>query len=131
MESDIERDENLDEYLWPLTGAVPAVDWSSLSDELQIRTRLAEIITHVRTTHLARRLRRLGTRPSATLVQATTQALITGPVDGQPWEQTLKEPVPRALCDEWADLGERLQRISQERARTRSDGNRNFSAGER
>lgn len=121
MREETERNEQFDEYLWPLSGEVSAIDWSSLAEELQIRERLSEIMAHVRAAHLTPRLRRLGVQPSATLVQATTQALIAGPVDGRPWEQTLKEPVPRALREEWTELAERLRRLNQERATSRAN----------
>jgi hypothetical protein len=98
----------IDEYLWPLTGETAAVDWASLLDELRIRERLAEIMAHVRETHLERRLRRVGVPSSA---PALTQNIIAGPEGGPPWAQTLKEPVPRALREEWSQLATRLQAL--------------------
>jgi hypothetical protein len=102
----------IDEYLWPLTGATAAVDWASLVDELRIRERLAEILAHVRETHLEPRLRRVGVPSSApALAQALTENIIAGPEGGPPWAQTLKEPVPRALREEWCQLAARLQAL--------------------
>lgn len=110
MSRDSETHE-IDEYLWPLTGDVSVVDWDALTEGLQIRQRLGEILMHVRTTHVRPRLQRLGARPAMHVVQAATQAVIAGPQDGPPWEQRLQEPVPRALRDEWEQLTQRLRQL--------------------
>ena len=101
----------IDEYLWPLTGDLSPINWEYLSEELHIRERLAEIMTHVREMHLAPRLRRLGLRNASAMAQTVAQAVIAGPENGPPWMQTLKEPVPRALRDEWTQLTQRLREL--------------------
>jgi len=112
MRSDDDRIEmGVDEYLWPLTGDLSPIDWEYLSEELHIRERLAEIMTHVREMHLMPRLRRLGPRVTSSMVQSVAQAVIAGPEAGPPWAQSLKEPVPRALRDEWNQLAQRLREI--------------------
>jgi len=110
-------DLEIDEYLWPLTGALWAVDWQLLAEELQVRQRLAEIMTHVHAMHLDPRVRRLGTRASAADVSAVCQSIVSGPDDGPPWTQTLHAPIPRALREEWERLGQRLQEIARDRGR--------------
>jgi hypothetical protein len=109
------RTPEVDEYLWPLTGELWPIDWSSLAEEIHIRERLAEIAAHVRDTHLRPRLRRLGPAPSAALVAAMTQSIVDGPADGPLWAQVLKDPVPRALREEWARLTQRLRAIDSQR----------------
>ena len=102
----------IDEYLWPLTGETAAIDWPSLVEELRIQERRAEILAHVRETHLEPRLRRVGVPTSASaLRQALTESIIAGPEGGPPWAQTLREPVPRALREEWRQLAARLQAL--------------------
>ena len=98
----------VDEYLWPLTGETDQIDWSSLTEELEIRRRLAEIAAHVCMVHVRPRLARWRGQMYPALTQAIRQGVIAGPEDGAPWEQTLKEPVPRALREEWAELARRL-----------------------
>jgi len=123
MRTDTEHtDTAIDEYLWPLTGDLTAVNWEALAEEMQLRERLAEITAHVRELHVQPRLRRLGTQPSPTLVRAMTEGVITGPEGGPPWLQTLREPVPRALRDEWATLTERLRAIDERRRRAPTSG---------
>ncbi len=112
MQSDEDRLETeIDEYLWPLTGDLSPINWEYLSEELHIRERLAEIMMHVREMHLTPRLRRLEPRLASTVTQAVAQAIIAGPENGPPWAQTLKDPVPRALRDEWKQLTQRLREI--------------------
>src|SRR5262249_37180563 len=106
---------DIDEYLWPLTGALTAVDWLALTEELHIRKRLAEIAAHVREFHIAPRLRRGGPPSSPALVRAIKESVIAGPGDAPPWEITLKEPVPRALREEWRQLAARLQTIEEQK----------------
>ena len=102
-------ESEVDEYLWPLTGDFLSVNWQLLAEELHIRTRLNEILAHVREVHIRPRLRVLGPCPSPHAIRATTQAIIAGPDDGPLWMQTLHHPVPRALREEWAMLAERLR----------------------
>lgn len=118
MGHDADNVRQFDEYLWPLTGEPWWVDWAALTEELQIRQRVAEIMTHVRETHLQPRLRRLGTSPPLARVTAVTQSVIAGPQEGPVWAQTLKAPVPGALRDEWAQLTERLRVLEQQRTRS-------------
>lgn len=107
---DGERSEyEVDEYLWPLTGNLLSVDWQVLADELHVRTRLNEILAHVRELHVQPRVRRLGVGASVSAISAVTRAIIAGPDGGPPWTQTLKEPVPRALRQEWTKLAQRLR----------------------
>jgi len=101
----------IDEYLWPLTGDMSQVDWTILTEELRVRARLAEIIAHVRELHVQPRVRRLGRRMSPALIVALTADIIAGPADGPPWLQTLHEPVPRALREEWSALARRLREL--------------------
>lgn len=113
MPNDYESyDTGIDEYMWPLTGAPTPFNWQALSEELEIRTRLGEILAHVRNMHIAPRLRRLGPRPSPDRIRAAEESVISGPVDGPVWIQTLHEPVPRALRDEWRALTQRLSVIT-------------------
>src|SRR5260370_12317353 len=91
----------VDEYLWPLTGSTAYVDWNALAEELRIRKRLGQITAHVHEMHVHPRLRRFGSRLSSTAIAEITAGVIVGPPDGPPWLQTLKEPVPRALREEW------------------------------
>ena len=74
----------IDEYLWPLTGVTEPVSWETLAENLPIRNRLAESRAHVSEVHV------------------------------QPWLQTLREPIPRASCDEWNKLAERLRDIEMQ-----------------
>jgi len=101
----------IDEYLWPLTGDMSQVDWTALTEELRIRARLGEIMGHVRERHVQPRIRRLGQRTSQAAIDALTARVIAGPADGPPWLQTLHEPVPRALREEWSDLARRLHEL--------------------
>jgi hypothetical protein len=106
---DDQVETEIDEYLWPLTGDLSPINWEHLSEEMHIRERLAEILAHVREMHVVPRQRQLGPRVApATIVQA----VIAGPENGPPWEQTLKEPVPRALRDEWNQLAARLRTLA-------------------
>ena len=105
----------IDEYLWPLTGEVSSMDWQPVVEELQIRQRLADIMAHVREMHVRPRLARLGPRASETMRCAVTESIIDGPEGGPPWTQTLREPVPRGLRDEWNQLAGRLCEIEQRR----------------
>jgi hypothetical protein len=106
-----EAGDEFDEYLWPLTDATWPLDWSRLADEHRLRQRLDEILTHVEALHVTPRLRRLGANASATARLALTQSIIAGPLDGQPWERTLREPIPRALREEWQRLGAELRAL--------------------
>ena len=115
-------DTEIDEYLWPLTGDACSIQWEYVTEELQIRQRLAAIMAHVMETHVRPRVRHLGARASSTYSRSIEQSLIEGPEDGPPWTRTLKEPIPRALREEWAELAERLQLLNSSRnpARPRS-----------
>lgn len=104
-------DTEIDEYMWPLTGEATVFNWSVLAEEVEIRTRLGEILAHVRDMHIAPRLRRIGPRPSPDMIRAVEENVIDGPTAGPLWAQTLKEPVPRALRDEWQELTRRLSQI--------------------
>ncbi len=105
----------MDQYLWPLTGESAAIDWESLVEELRIRERLGEILAHVRATHLGPRLRRLRVSTvTPALMQAITESVIAGPHNGPPWAQILKEPVPRALREEWNELAARLRDLHRD-----------------
>jgi hypothetical protein len=124
MRSDDDRPEQIDEYLWPLTGDLSPINWEALAEELHIRDRLAVILAHVREMHVEPRLRRMGPRASG-VARAATAAIISGPEDGPPWLQTLKEPVPRALREEWTRLARRLCELAntrQQAATTRRVG---------
>ena len=101
----------IDEYMWPLTGEPTAFNWTALTEELEIRTRLGTILAHVRDMHIAPRVRRLGPRPSRDLIRAVEESVIAGPEAGPLWTQTLREPVPRALRDEWGELTRQLRAI--------------------
>ncbi len=111
------QDLEIDEYLWPLTGALWAVDWQLLAEELQVRRRLVDIMAHVRAMHLEPRTRRLGARASVTSVRAVSESVISGPEQGPPWMQTLHEPVPRVLREEWRQLSQRLHAIVRDGGR--------------
>lgn len=112
MSGSYETYENaIDEYMWPLTGESTAFDWSALTEELELRARLGTILAHVRDMHIAPRLRRLGPRPSPDQIRAVEASVIAGPTAGPLWAQTLREPVPRALRDEWQELTHRLSTI--------------------
>jgi len=120
-------DADIDEYLWPLTGALGAIDWSALTEELRIRKRLAEIAAHVRERHIAPRLRRCGPQPSPARVQAINESILMGPNEGPPWEITLKDPVPRALREEWHHLAEGLRGLEAQKRRAARSGARKRS----
>jgi len=77
---------------------------------------LGEILAHVREHHLRPRLRRLG---AAVPADVATQAIIAGPADGPPWLQALKEPVPRALREEWQELTRRLRALYEQGSASR------------
>jgi len=116
MEPDEYRtDTEVDEYLWPLTGDASCVRWESVTEELHIRQRLAEILAHVRETHVQPRLRRLGVSANSAGSRSITESIIAGPGDGPPWAQALKEPVPRALREEWNELAQRLRDLNKPR----------------
>jgi hypothetical protein len=102
----------IDEYMWPLTGDSTSFNWTALTEELEIRTRLGAILAHVRDMHIAPRVRRLGPRPSRDRLRAVEESIIAGPAAGPLWAQTLQEPVPRALRDEWRELTRRLSEIT-------------------
>ncbi|MBI4515739.1 MAG: hypothetical protein HY699_07980 [Deltaproteobacteria bacterium] len=101
---------NFDEYLWPLVDEVWPMDWDRLTAEHRLRLRLREILAHVQETHVAPRLRRLGAAATVAAAAHITQQVISGPPQGEYWERTLHGPVPRALCDEWAELAGQLRR---------------------
>jgi hypothetical protein len=105
----------VDEYLWPLTGEASPIDWILLTEELGIRSRLLEIMAHVRAAHIEPRVRRAGASPSTPLGQAIAGAIVTGPPNAAPWQQVLRAPVPRALREEWTALAERLREIETSR----------------
>jgi len=102
---------DFDEYLWPLTDSVWPVNWSRVTEEHRLRQRLQEILTHVEETHVAPRVRRLGVQASPAVMAAIKQAVIAGPLDGPLWERTLRDPVPRALQDEWLRLRDELRAL--------------------
>jgi hypothetical protein len=108
-------DIEVDEYLWPLTGEPPSIQWELVTEELRIRQRLAEMVTHVREMHVRPRLRHLSNRVALTQSRSIVESIITGPEGGPPWAQSLKEPVPRALRDEWTRLTQRLREINVSR----------------
>jgi hypothetical protein len=113
-------DTEVDEYLWPLTGDTSSVRWESITEELHIRQRLAEILAHVREAHVQPRLRHLGARTNSAHIRSITESIIAGPGDGPPWAQTLKEPVPRALREEWDELAQRLGELNGIQRRRRN-----------
>ena len=115
-------DTEIDEYLWPLSGETCSIEWESVTEELRIRQRLAEIMAHVMETHVRPRLPHLGARANAAFSRTMTQSVIEGPEDGPPWAQTLKEPVPRALREEWAKLAQRLRALNSSRRHPRPSG---------
>ncbi len=104
-------DAEIDEYLWPLTGDTSCIHWESVAEELHIRQRLAEIMAHTRDTHVRPRLRSLGLRDGSASARSVTAGIIEGPENGPPWTQSLREPVPRALRDEWNQLAQRLRAL--------------------
>jgi hypothetical protein len=110
-------DTEVDEYLWPLTGEMNSIHWESITEELHIRQRLAEILAQVREAHIQPRLRRLGAGVSSATNRSITESVIAGPGDGPAWVQTLKEPVPRALREEWNELALRLRELDGTRRR--------------
>ena len=112
-------DTEVDEYLWPLTGDTSSIHWESITEELHIRQRMAEILAHVREAHIQPRLRRLGARANSAYSRSITESIIAGPGDGPPWAQTLKEPVPLALREEWNELAQRLGEINRPQRRQR------------
>jgi len=67
--------------------------------------------------HLQPRLRRFGSRLSPTAIAEITAGLIAGPLSGPPWLQTLKEPVPSALREEWRALACRLRHLRADHGR--------------
>jgi len=107
----------IDEYLWPLTGVTAPVSWETLAEDLRIRNRLAEIRAHVHDMHVQPQLRRSGRCTAPDVIRAVTESLVAGPADGPPWLQTLKDPIPRALRDEWNELAQRLHDIETQRDR--------------
>jgi hypothetical protein len=109
-------ESEIDEYMWPLTGEATAFNWTALAEQLEIRQRLGEILAHVRDMHIAPRQRRLGPRPSPDMIRAVEESVMDGPAHGPVWAQTLKEPVPRALRDEWHELTRRLREIERRAA---------------
>src|SRR5262249_53084359 len=108
---------------WPLTGDSTSFNWTALTEELEIRTRLGAILTHVRDMHVAPRVRRLGPDPSRDRVRAVEESIITGPAAGPLWAQRLQEPVPRALGEGWHGRPGGLGGIAGPGAR-RNAGNR-------
>lgn len=108
-------DIEVDEYLWPLTGDPPSIQWELVTEELRIRQRLAEMVAHVREMHVRPRVRQLSNRVAFTQSRSIVESIITGPEDGPPWAQSLKEPVPRALRDEWTRLTQRLRELNVSR----------------
>lgn len=106
-------DTEVDEYLWPLNGdmnSIHLIHWEYITEELQIRRRLTEILAHVREAYIQPRLQRLGASANSA-TNRIPESIIVGPGDGPQWAQTLKEPVPRALREEWSDLAQRLQEL--------------------
>ena len=101
----------VDEYLWPLNGDTYSIHWEYITEELHIRRRLAEILAHVREAYIQPRLRRLGASANPATNRRIPESIIAGPGDGPPWAQTLKEPVPRELREEWNELAQRLQEL--------------------
>lgn len=112
---DDQIEPDVDEYLWPLTGELSPINWEALAEELHIRDRLAVIMAHVRELHLEPRLRRLGAGASADMTRVLTETVIAGPESGPPWEQRLRDPVPRALREEWEQLSRRLCELDRNR----------------
>jgi hypothetical protein len=102
-----------DEFLWPLTDVTWPISWQRVAEESRLRKRLDEILVHVQETHVAPRLRRLGTQTSATELALVAQSVVSGPPDGPYWERRLHEPVPRALRDEWVALTAELRALRQ------------------
>ncbi|MFQ5664871.1 MAG: hypothetical protein ACE5I7_00415 [Candidatus Binatia bacterium] len=117
MDGNFDQDAEFDEYLWPLNGEASGINLDLLSEELRIRQRLAEIMAHVRETHLQPRLRRWASRLTCETTKAVAQAIVAGPEEGPPWEQALGHPVPRALRDEWRQLASRLRALKADRRR--------------
>jgi hypothetical protein len=104
----------IDEYLWPLTGVTSPGTWETLAENLPIRNRLAESRAHVSEVYVQPQLRRSGRRTAPDAIRAVAESAVAGPVDGPPWLQTLREPIPRASCDEWNKLAERLRDIEMQ-----------------
>jgi len=102
-----------DEFLWPLTDVTWPVSWKRVAEQHRLRQRLDEILAHVQETHVAPRLRRLGTQTSPTALALVAQRVISGPADGPYWERTLHEPVPRTLREEWLTLTAELRALCQ------------------
>ncbi len=100
------------------------VNWETMAEDLRIRNRLAEIRAHVYNVHVHPRLRRSGRRTAPDVIRAVTESFIAGPIDGPPWRRTLKDPIPRALRDEWTELAQRLHDIE-------TQGDRRCPAGTR
>ena len=113
-------DTEVDEYLWPLTGDVSSIRWESVTEELHIRQRLAEIMAHVNEMHVRPRLRQMAGRAAASHHRSIAESIIGGPPDGPPWAQTLKESVPRALREEWNRLAQRLRELNTSRSYPRT-----------
>ena len=105
--------DQFDEYLWPLAGAPWELRLTELAPQDGRRRRLEEIYQHVQEHHVQPRLRRLGKNPSAALVDQVTETIVEGATGAPLWERRLKEPVPRALRDEWRALCDELQREAE------------------
>jgi hypothetical protein len=101
-----------DEYLWPLTDAAWPLDLRRLANEQRLRQRLSEILAHVHQAHVAPRIRRLGAAHASAVI-AISQRIVSGPLDGEYWERTLHEPVPRALREEWISLSAELRALCE------------------
>ncbi|MBI1816562.1 MAG: hypothetical protein HYR72_16405 [Deltaproteobacteria bacterium] len=112
--------EDFDEFLWPLTNATWPVNWTRLAEEHRLRRRLQEILAHVHETHVAPRLSRLGHAASADAIAQITQSVIAGPIDGNLWERSLRDLVPRALRDEWQALCTELRGLCDPPSAARS-----------
>ena len=107
-------DTEVDEYLWPLNGdmnSIHLIHWEYITEELHIRRRLTDILAHVREAYVQPRLRRLGAGANSATNRSIPESVIAGPGDGPPWAQTLREPVPRELREEWNELAQRLQEL--------------------
>ncbi len=101
--------EIFDEYLWPLTRLPWSIDMAALGERDLPMRRLQEIYRHVDETHLQPRLRRLGRNPSPSLVAQVTRNVIDGSPSDPLYMRHLREPVPRALREEWKSLCEQIR----------------------